>query len=385
MNRRRALCGSSNTSNGEPCKNPKDACPHAGHRRAVDGGGTSSTGRAALESATDDARHRERAAARQALTPPPAGSGLAADRATFIAAVRSAADAVGLPERQVVHDYWLVRALHGLLDVLPADGEVLMPAQKARHSDRRVGRWAFGGGTSLTAAWRVVERYSEDIDGNLFADEQMSPSAFAAVHRRISSAMCEAVEANDHETLGRNVRTTTVDLEGHPGFLRVETALEGPDDGLVVAQEVNSLIAVHSGMDLTGRYSEVGGFRIPCVRPEWTAVNKLDAMHRRSVTGDLEGLADRGRDLYDLWALAGSEHATVIRERTSELWERAASGTRTPVPRPDGGYGQSPALEFGSAANDALREGFRNAVALTVWGQVPTFEDAVESARFLDH
>ena len=311
-------------------------------------------------------------------------SGLASDRQRFAEATHATAAATGLEVGQVVHDYWLVRALHGVRSVLLEDGEVVVPARNARQPDRRVGRWAFGGGTSLTAAWRVAERYSEDIDGNLFADEPLSVNAFAAVHRRISTAMCESVEAAGRSTLGRHVRTTAIDLAGKPGFLRVETALEGPDDSLVTAQGVNSLIAIHSGIDLSAEHPEVGGFRIACVRPEWTAANKLDAMHRRAVTGDLQGMVDRGRDLYDLWALAGSEHADAIRERVPQLGQRAAAGMRTPVPRPDDGYGASPAFKLGTDANTALSEGFANAVELTVWGAAPTFEDAIAAVRELD-
>ncbi len=123
---------------------------------------------------------------------------------------------------------------------------------------------------------------------------------------------------------------------------------------------------------------------MPCVRPEWTAVNKLDALHRRAEADDLAGLTAKGRDLYDLWALARSDHATAIRRRTPELWERAASGIRAPVPRPGHGYGASPALMPGTTANDALRVGYERAVETTVWGDAPHFRQAVEAARGLD-
>ena len=315
---------------------------------------------------------------------PPVASGLAADRAAFLAAVVAAAEATKLLEHQVAHDYWLVRALHSVTSVLPVSGEVSAPGRKPSSPARRLGRWGFGGGTSLTAAWQVSERYSEDVDGCLFADEHLSRSAFASAHRRISNAMCEAVEAAEHETLGRNVRTTTIGLEGFPAYLRAETTLEGPDDDLVTAQEVNSLIATHSGVDLTDEYPEVGGFRLPCVRPEWTAANKFDALHRRAVKGDLDGVSARGRDLYDLWALARSQHADAIRERTPHLWERAAGGMRDAVPRPSHGYSHSPAFVPGTEANAALETGFGHAVALTVWGDAPDFEQALQAARSLD-
>lgn len=384
MKPRSAYCGSTNTVTGEPCKNLKDACPHTSHHRSTGEGSAHGARDAASAAAAADALRHSRAALGATMAPPSASSGLASERGAFIAAVRAAANATGLPEPLIIHDYWLVRALYGVRAALPENGEMWIPAQKSRNPDRLVGWWAFGGGTSLTAAWRVGERYSEDIDGSFFADGEISRSGFANVHRRVSNAMCESVEASGHETLGRTVRTTTVDLAGRPKFLKIETALEGPDEGLVAAQEVNSLIAIHAGMSLADEYPEVGGFRIACVRPEWTGINKLDAMHRRAVEGDLEGIADRGRDLYDLWALASSGHADTIREHAPRLWERAAGGMRAPVPRPDGGYGHSPAFDLRTEASGALRKGFADAVNLTVWGDAPAFEDAVDAARSLD-
>ena len=321
-------------------------------------------------------------------SPPPAVAGavtgLASDSDLFRSAVRSASDATSLADRLIVHDYWLVRSLYGVSGVLPDDGAVVVAEPKKRQPDRRVGTWAFGGGTSLTAAWGVVERYSEDIDGSLFADEPLSRSAFANLHRRLSRAACDAVEASGHRTLGRTVRTTEIGVGGVPGYLRFETTMQGPDDSLVAPWEVWSLIGQHSGADLAGEHPEVGGFRMPCVRPEWTAVNKLDALHRRAAAGDLDGLTERGRDLYDLWAMARSAHAEVIRERTPELWERAASGIRTPVPRPEGGYGTSPAFALGTEASSALKHGYERAVDTTVWGHAPDFAQAAEATRSLD-
>ena len=324
-------------------------------------------------------------------TPPPsalaiasAATGLASDPDLFRSAVRSASDATGLADGLIVHDYWLVRSLYGVSTVLPHDGAVVVGEPNKKHSDRRVGVWAFGGGTSLTAAWGVVERYSEDIDGNLFADEPLSRSAFARVHRRLSRAACDAVEASSHSTLGRTVRTTKIGVGGVPDFLRFETTLQGPDDNLVAPCTVSSLIGQHADAELARERPELGGFEMPCVRPEWTAVNKLDALHRRAVVGDLDGLTERGRDLYDLWAMARSEHADTIRERTPELWERAASGIRTPVPRPVGGYATSAAFRIGSEESEALRTGYDNAVEATVWGEAPSFEDAISAVASLD-
>lgn len=75
------------------------------------------------------------------------------------------------------------------------------------------------------------------------------------------------------------------------------------------------------------------------------------------------------------------EAADVLAEPIAAM---SAGGMREPVPRLVGGYGHSPAFKHGSDANEALREGFRNAVDLTVWGEAPEFDEANEAVRGLD-
>ena len=317
---------------------------------------------------------------------PFAGTGFAAARQRFVRAVSATADAVGLPEESVAHDYWLIRALYGVRSVLPADGEIVLPPVKRGLPERRVGTWAFGGGTSLTAAWGIVERYSEDIDGLLFVDNSdLSKSAVERACDRVARAVCDSCEAVDHETHGRVVKRTRIDLAGHAEYLKVETAIQRGETAATEPRTVRSLIARHSDDVLTEEFPELGGFTISCVRPAYTAVNKLDALHRRAAQGDLRGLEARGRDLYDLWAIAEhKEHADEVRDSVGTLWELTAGQLRDAVERPCGGYAQSPAFDTGDAAGQALKAGYERAVDTAVWGHAPTYEAAASAAASLD-
>lgn len=188
------------------------------------------------------------------------------------------------------------------------------------------GRWAFGGGIALTTAWGFVRRYSEDIDGMFLVED--------ASHRFHQAQRSAAFRVADWAT-------------------------DDPD---------------------------IDGFELPCIRPVWISVNKLDALHRRSLAGKLGQITERGRDLYDLWSLAAqSDIAEEIRRRTPELWESAAGGLgRRAAPRPAGGYADSPVLTAGTDAYEALRAGYENAVATTIWGAKPKFETAIKAVRALD-
>ena len=317
----------------------------------------------------------------------PVGStGYAASGARFRRSIADTAASLGLPTNSVAHDYWIVRGLHGIHQALDANGEIVFPPVKARTPERRIGVWGFGGGTALSAAWRITERYSEDIDGLLFLDSlDLSKNAIEKACGQVAHAVCEACESVRHETHGRSVKATRIDLDGHPGYLKMETVPHHGMDAAVVPQVVHSFIGQHSDDDLLDEFPELGGFTVPCVRPVITAINKLDALNRRAARHDLAGLVMRGRDLYDLWAIAQHrQHADDVRTFVADLWEAAAGQLREPVARPDGGYAQSAAFQLGTEANNALRDGYTQAVDATVWGQVPTFGEAIDAVRSLD-
>ena len=317
---------------------------------------------------------------------PLASTGLAAAGQRFGRALTDTSRAVGLPTRVIAHDYWLVRALHGIHAAVPAGGEIVFPPLKSHLPERRVGTWAFGGGTSLTAAWGVCGRYSEDIDGLLFLDNaDLSKHVIEKACGQIARAACENCEAVRHETHGRMVKRTTIDVAGHLAYLKLETVVLRGTAPEVDSVTVRSLIARHSDDELEQEFPELGGFAVPCVRPAYTAINKLDALHRRAASGDLHGLAARGRDLYDLWEIAQRpEHADEVRASVEAVWESVAGQIRDSVERPAGGYARSAAFRIGSDESTALRTGYENAVDAAVWGESPKFEDAVAAAVSLD-
>ena len=317
---------------------------------------------------------------------PLASSGFAATRDRFEHAVFETSAATGLPRASVAHDYWIVRALHGIHGAMPADGEIVFPPVKRHLPERRIGKWAFGGGTSLTAAWAICDRYSEDLDGLLFlGNADVSRNAVEKACGNVARAACEACEAVHHETHGRMVKRTKMDLAGHLDYVKLETVVQRGPEPETAPVTIRSLIGRYSGDNLEQEFPELGGFSLPCVRPAYTAVNKLDALHRRAARGDLPGLTARGRDIYDLWAIAQHPaHADEVRASAASLWEIIAGQIREPVERPFGGYARSPAFRFGGEECAALETGYVNAVEATVWGAAPCFEDAVGAAASLD-
>ena len=318
---------------------------------------------------------------------PRTGIGLAADVDALAGAANEVQDKTGLDTAQIIHDYWLVRSLHGIAGKLGRTGEMVRLRAKGRRV--AVGRWAFGGGTSLTAAWQIGDRYSQDIDGSLFVEHDgISKSVRHRACKEVLDAALETIGPSQHITSGDRVRTTRVSVDGFANYLRFETSVQDAQSAIVASivepRPITSLIAQHcDGIDADS-FPELGGFELLCVRPAWTAVNKFDALHRRAAAGDLRGIQDRGRDLYDLWAIADSEHADEVQDRIAALWHHAASAIRAAQPRPDSGYGRSEVFTIGTQANEALRAGYTDAVNDTVLGEAPSFAEALTAARRLD-
>ncbi len=123
-----------------------------------------------------------------------------------------------------------------------------------------------------------------------------------------------------------------------------------------------------------------------CVTPAATAHNKLDALHSKATLGLVRSVAARGRDLYDIYRIACTEHGPQVREVIEVSRGRVARpfSNRVEVPRPARGYGASLVFASGTEANQALESGYREAVEDLVWGAAPRFEEAVEAARSLD-
>ena len=318
----------------------------------------------------------------------PGAFGLAGQPAAFVELAGRANAALGLPSLRLVSDYWLTACLAGIAAAAGPDG-VIHRGQGRKQTP--LARCVFAGGTSLVSAWGITERFSEDLDIlALVIDQEPSASALKRPLSVVTRWAAAAIGLDDEDVTVAQMsnvgfRRTHLRIGGDPRFLKIETTVEADSDGLCVARQITSLLGRFATADELGRHPELGGFEMLCVTPAYTAANKFDALHRRAAAGDLRGLAQRGRDLYDLAAIAASDHADAARSAIPVLAERSAasSGRRDSVPRPRRGYATSILFTPGAEAHEALRDGYR-AVADLTWGSLPSYETALDLAASLD-
>ncbi len=99
----------------------------------------------------------------------------------FAELIQGTASGIGLPQIYIEKDYWVTKSLRALA--------------RSEYSDDAV----FKGGTSLSKAYRLIDRFSEDIDLAIIRKNQIG-NAHKALIKNIETVACKGLEAidNDH-------------------------------------------------------------------------------------------------------------------------------------------------------------------------------------------
>lgn len=297
-----------------------------------------------------------------------------------------------ISEDMIVHDAAMCAVLGAVAKELP--GGFARRGEGADAEPVVLGQLAFGGGTSLSMCHGVTSRFSEDMDFVLVPSPGavISQSTRKRISRRPIRIARSTLDATSTDYKSWGVRRTITSATVTYSIRALEIDVAWRDD--FAAQPHLMEIRERSARSLLGRFGRdvshlppeaLGPHPTPCVGVPYLAATKLDALHVRATQGDLIGIADRARDLYDLAMIAESEHADRARELVPELAEIVENDIRNRrrYPRPARGYAESAVFQWATPANDALREGFEGFRPL-IYGQVPTFAQMVEAARSLD-
>ena len=321
-------------------------------------------------------------------------SGLAADPQEFERLLSYAHYQTKVKEIDLIRDYFLTKCLKHIVDRIENENCIVFSGDPNRKKSvlRPLARLAFAGGTSLVSAWDVTQRYSEDLDlMALIVDPEATQTARKRPMRVISRWAAEALEAQKHEQRTINFkdaehRRTLFNLGGYKEFLKLETSVEADENGIWALRSVLSIMGRFATQEQLTAYPELGGFTMPAISPGYTAANKFDALHRRAETGKYNGLRKRVRDLYDLAMIALSVYADQVREDVPRFADRAADflGHRDIVFRPEDGYANSAMFYRGTEAYHALEDAYQKTMSGMVWGNMPSFEEAISLAASLD-
>lgn len=307
----------------------------------------------------------------------------------LFALVGAASDATGLRPSWVEKDFWIVELLRS----------VAKPVE-----DIRV---VFKGGTSLSKAYGLIERFSEDVDILVVLTRLRSEdfgmrsigTRMKEVTERVSSDLgIDAEDVVSDTGVKRNAHyayPTRVadDLISRRVFL--EMGRRGSDLPPSEDLKVESLVAAHavgSGLARAEDFEEFAPVTISTLQPERTLFEKLELLHdacsRYPEEEAKRSLIKAGRHLYDVTMLLRSERVvevlaanTSLPEELDEEIARVSSEWRySYTRRPTEGYAVSPAFDSGAGSADVLREAYA-AIGPLVYGPIPTFEECIETVQ----
>jgi predicted nucleotidyltransferase component of viral defense system len=280
-----------------------------------------------------------------------------------------------LPSTALVEkDWFVVRALAAIHDV-EADGLTL----------------AFGGGTALGRAYRLLERMSEDIDLRIVGNDKPSRGALKRVRGKVNDRLEAAGFAvEDHYSVKQNDRYVRYDLPYEPiakgeGVLRPEIKIEIAAFPVCTTPEkhfVSSFVA-----EATGAPPEAND--VACVGLVETAADKFVALGRRAGFA-LSGLGELDhtlvRHVYDLSRMDG--HYDVEEAAAIALKTMKAEAESRADDYPD--YKADPRAEtihaYEVMSKDRMfAEGYTRLLADLVYGERPEFGAAFEAVqRFVE-
>lgn len=263
-------------------------------------------------------------------------------------------------------------------------------------------RVVFKGGTSLSKAFGLLDRFSEDVDVLVCPDHGASKGSVDRVLKQLCERTAnglaladEAVKPRTAEkSVHRSVRylypTLSEPAVVQPGVL-LELGIRGGHEPSV-NRSVSSLIARyaidHANVDPT-EYEEFSPVDARVLAPERTLFEKLSLLHHLGATfpDSADDFRVNGRHLYDVHQLLhdeptiaaigapgfSSEMAEAIRSN-SEQWGFPFTA------RPDNGYGSSPVFDADDPCQHVLQEACA-LVAQLVYGPMPTMSECVAAVR----
>lgn len=313
--------------------------------------------------------------------------------------IAQTSDRLGIDARFIEKDYWVVAVIRSLS--VPVAG--VTPVLK--------------GGTSLSKAWNLTQRFSEDVDISLvLSDQSMSKGARDRALKQVAQHVAAALELTEGTGPGtwglegtqsgrgvyRNVRYRFEELLPLPGAgpspisqgVLLETALRDPDDVHREMATIEPFVAATAReLDPDFTSPDLEPFAMPVLRRERTLFEKIAHVHQvvsRYPEGDTERrLRQIGRHYYDIYSLLGDEITLqrlqmpgAPRRLTGQADALSRKAGFPYVPRPVGGFADSPAFDLGLPAMEVVRPSYETALRL-VFGDAPSLEDCL--ARVHEH
>ena len=222
--------------------------------------------------------------------------------------LRTAAADLQVPAALAEKDYWLTQVLRVL----------------AQH---HYGQFILKGGTSLSKGYRLLERFSEDVDILLLPHQSdRQPAAveglLAKVDGTLASALpVEVVPATAEEGVARTLHvrypaTQQLGVSGLDPFIRIDYGVGGgsiPQDEVAITPLIGDQLTA-AGHD-PETFEDLAALHLAVLHPARTLIEKLCIVHGladRISSGNPHVRSREARHYYDIWYLLDTKRSPAL-------------------------------------------------------------------------
>lgn len=311
------------------------------------------------------------------------------------ALVTATADALQIDAGFIEKDFWVIEVLRAA--TVPAE---VTAKDGRRHPVQAI----FKGGTSLSRAYGLIERFSEDVDLLVsFPPVDIGVGSRDKVLKTIRDNVADHLGAAGAQTavttgVKRNIRYPYPARYGSAEITEGVLLEMGSRGGAFPTQQhhLRSLVASHAIDTLhepEDTWPEFELVTMAVLAPERTLLEKLallhDAASRYPDDKARTKLLTGGRHLYDIHQLLNSPDVLNalralgpdgLTDLCRDIDEHSENAEFSYTPRPADGYRASPLLEPATAALDPLRTGYLSAMNL-VYGLKPSVDECLATIR----
>lgn len=303
----------------------------------------------------------------------------------FSELIEITASQIGLPESYVEKDYWVTKALGYLSSSIYVDDVV------------------FKGGTSLSKAYRLIDRFSEDIDLAIFSAGK-NGNKIKVFLKQIETVVSEnliPLIGNIRESKGSRFRKTIYEYpKSHSdqviGQASSELLIEinsftvpEPFESRVLQCLIADLLIEKKEYKLIEKY-QLNSFSIKVLSVERTLVEKVLGMIKDSYSKDpVSQLSRRIRHLYDIclilkhkkyrqFIMSSDFHKLCEMCIKDEFIGKFDGSDYLAIP-----FNQAPLFEEIKTWKKSLNKVYREDFSLLVYGELPDFDEIIETILFV--
>lgn len=298
------------------------------------------------------------------------------DSREFGPTLDAAAERLGISATAVEKDYWVSQVVRVLARDFGGD-------------------FVFKGGTSLSKGYRIVQRFSEDIDVLVLPGErgrgtvdklmkQMSAAAAAGIGGEASPV--GGAESGRHRSYEVSYPATREPTALVRTSVLLEMGVRGgshPHDPVAISCLLGDVLEA-AGTDLS-EFADLEPFEVVVLHPGRTLLEKLVHIHEVAVelAADAARQPDRrsGRHFYDVFQLLGDGRVLDLladHEQVEQIIDSIEKTTRDHFGgsddsdlRPAGGFAASPAFDLDAEVSLRLRAAYESTMPELYFGAGP--------------